>query len=497
MEEDLYASHYLRLLRRSWAFVLVMTVLGGLIGVVLILFVLPRQWRAATSVIFDTQGQTSLALPTSIPGIQSLATKFGLGQQGSTAANMAMAFGQSQTVRLEVVKRLGLVRKWKADGVFDAEDKLKKATSASLTDQGTMVVFVSASGSPRGVLPKHDDDLEQRTLARDIANAYIDVVHEKLSTLILTQSQRKANFLEGRVAEAKEDLDATRRALKEKQVDLQVVTPPSTTPPPEVAALAAYEKERVMAEAEAHSASEELDQLKSQLDKEELMVLSNVMSQRSGIADRLSGDVAEATGELAELRDKGYSDEAPECRTLLARIDALQRAYADEISEGLRTQSQTMSANPVRATLLEQVATLEGTRVAASAQESALAAEVGKVTARLEQLPGAMEQIGALVQELEVKTAIYGVVTSTYEMAKADAAQEAPQFTVLDEAIIPPKKIAPSGAKTCAALAFAGFLIGVLAAPSWERRRKRGSRPTPAGDAGTAGGADPPSASSV
>jgi uncharacterized protein involved in exopolysaccharide biosynthesis len=483
LEEDLYASHYLGLLRRNWAFVLVMTVLGGLIGVALILFVLPRQWRAATSVIFDTQSQSSIALPTNIPGIQSLATKFGLGQQGSTAATMAMAFGQSQTVRLEVIKRQDLVRQWKADGLYDAEERLKKATAINLTDQGTMVVFVNATGSPRGVLPRHDDDLEQRTLARDIANEYVDVIREKLGTLILTQSQRKASFLEERVAEAKDDLAATRRALKEKQVALQVVTPPTSAPPPEVGTLAALEKERVTAEAEAHSAEEQLAQLKSQLAKEELMVLSNVMSQRSGLADRLSGDVAEATAELAELRDKGYSDEAPECRTLLARIDALQRAYADEVEEGLRTQSQTMSANPVRANLLQQVATLEGARVAASAEEGALATAVAKVSARLQQLPGAMEQIGALVQELEVKTAIYGVVTNAYEMAKADAAQDSPQFTVLDEAIVPPRKMAPSGAKTCVALAFVGFVLGALAAPSWERRRRKPPAAPPADSA--------------
>jgi len=107
LEEDLYASQYFALLRRNWLFVLALTTLGGIIGVVLILFVLPRQWRAATSVIFETQSQ-GLALPTTVPGMQSLASKFGLGQQASSAANMALAFGGSQTVRLEAIERLDL-----------------------------------------------------------------------------------------------------------------------------------------------------------------------------------------------------------------------------------------------------------------------------------------------------------------------------------------------------------------------------------------------------
>jgi uncharacterized protein involved in exopolysaccharide biosynthesis len=64
-------------------------------------------------------------------------------------------------------------------------------------------------------------------------------------------------------------------------------------------------------------------------------------------------------------------------------------------------------------------------------------------------------------------------VTNAFEMAKIDAAQDAPQFTVLDEAIIPPRKLAPSGTKTCGGLAFAGLVIGALLAPAWGRRRRR------------------------
>lgn len=471
MEEDLYASHYLALLRRNWLFVLVLTVAGAIVGAILIVFVLPRQYRAATSVLFETQSQTGITIPTNVPGLQSLATKFGIGPQTSTAANMAMAFGTSQTVRLAVVERLGLVHKWDTAGIYDAEEKLKKLTSVNLTDKGTMVIFVTVSGSPRGLFPRPEDDLDERTLARDIANEYVRVIGEKLSTVLLTQSQRKAKFLEGRVAEAKRELDAARRALREKQAQLQVVTPLSSSPP-ELSTFAAYEKERVIAEAEAHSAREELKRLKSQLDDEELMIVSNVVSQRSAVADRLSGEIAEATAQLAELREKGYSDEAPECRTLLARIDALQRGYADEIEQGLRTQSQTMAANPVRSALLQQVATVEGQRVAAEVRARTLASEAAKVLGRLQELPGAMEQIGALTQELEVKSAIYGVVSNAYEMAKADAAQDAPQFTVLDEAVIPPRKIGPSGLKTCAALAIIGFVLGMLTAPAWEQRRR-------------------------
>jgi uncharacterized protein involved in exopolysaccharide biosynthesis len=474
LEEDLYASHYLSLLRSNWRFVLAMTVIGGLIAAVLILFVLPRQYRAATSVLFDTTNSTGLTLPTNVPGLQSIASKLGVGQPTSTASTMAMAFGTSLTVRLEVINRLGLVQKWQSAGIYDAEDTLRKLTSVDITDKGTMVIYVSASGSPRGILPTQNDDLEQRTLARDIANEYVKVIHEKLTTLVLTQSQRKAKFLEGRVLEARRDLDGARRALKEKQAELGVVVPFSaSTLPPEISTLATYERELAMAQADEQSAKEELDQLKSQLSREEQMVLSNVVSQRSGIADRLSGDVAEAAADLAELHDKGYSDEAPECRTLLARIDSLQRAYSDEIDKGLREQSQTMAANPVRSALLQQVATLEGDRVAAGAKASAMNSEAGKMRARLAAMPGAQEQVSALMQEVSVKTAVYEVVTNAFEMAKIDAAQDAPQFTVLDEAIIPPRKLAPSGTKTCGGLAFAGFVIGALFAPAWGRRRRR------------------------
>ena len=473
LEEDLYASHYIGVVRRNWPIVAGGAALGALVGVALILFVLPRQYRAVTSVLFETEATAALPLPTGVPGVQSVAAKLGLGQQGSTASNMAVAFAESMKVRLEVIERLDLVEAWGAAGVFDAEERLKKTVSVLLTDKGTMVIMVSASGSPRGVLPRNTDDLAQRTLARDIANEYVRIIDRHLSTLLLTRSQRKAEFLKGRVAEARQELDAARAALKTRQVELRVVTPPSSAPPPEVETLAAFERQRVTAEAEAHAARGELGRLKEQLDAEEQMVLSNVVSQRSAMADRLKENIAEATAELAALHEKGYSDETPECRQLLARVEAIERAYADEVDEGLRTQAQTMSSNPVRETLLETVAKLEGNRAAAEAQAAALAGEVARVTGRLEQLPGAMEQIGALAQEVEVRTTLYGVVTNAYEMAKVEAAEEAPQFTVLDEAVIPPRKIAPSGLQTCVALAVVGLVAGLLAAPGWERRRRK------------------------
>jgi len=471
VEEDLYASHYVGLVRRNWGFVVGATALGGLLGVLLILFVLPRQYRAVSSVLFETSEQSNLTLPTSVPGLQSVATKLGLGQQASTAANMAMAFAASQTVRLEIIDRLGLVEKWEAPGVFDAEERLQQTVSAILTDKGTMVIMVEASGSPRGLLPGSTDDLAERTLARDIANAYVEVIHEKLNGLILTRSQRKAQFLEGRVTEARRDLDAARAALKEKQVALQVLTPPTGSPPPEVGALAAYESQRALAQADAHAAAEELARLRTRLDAEELMVVSTVMSQRSGSADRMRGDIAAAAAELAALHEKGYSDETPECKQLLARIESIERAYEDEVQAGLREQSETLTANPVRLDLLQAVAKLEGDRAGAEARAGALGAEAERVQARLRKMPGALEELGALSQDVEVKTAVYGVVTNAHEMAKVDAAEDAPRFTVLDEAVTPPRKIAPSGLRTCIALGFVGFVIGLLLAPSWERRR--------------------------
>ena len=477
LEEDLYTSHYAALLRRNWLLVLATTVLGGLIGVVLVLFILPRQWRAGSSVLFGTSSQSTLVLPTNVPGLQSIASKLGLGQGTSGTQNMALAIGNSQSVRLEIIQRLGLVQKWKADGIYDADEKLRQLTSINLTDQGTMVVFVSASGSPRGIFPKADDDLAERTLARDIANLYVSIIQDKLNSLNLTESQRKANFLAERVEEVRKELDTARRALKVKEAQLGFIyTLPA--PPPEIASLAGYEKDLAVAQADQQAAQDELAKLKGELTKQDLMILSNVVSTRSGIADHMSEGVAEAAADLAQLHSKGYSDETPECRDLLARIDTMQRTYADEVAKGLQVQSQSESVNPVRQALLQQIASLEGDRVAASARVSALSTATGIVRGRVAALPGAMEQVGALMQELQVKASVYEAITGAYEMARVEAAEEAPQFTVLDPAITPPRKMAPSGAKTCGALAAAGFVLGLILAPAWDRRRRR-ARPAP------------------
>jgi uncharacterized protein involved in exopolysaccharide biosynthesis len=163
LEEDLYVSHYAQLLRRNWLLVLAATVLGGLVGAILVLFVLPRQYRAQASVLFDSSTAVSnLNLPANIPGLSGIMQKLNLGAGGSGTSMMALAVGQSQTIRLEIVERLDLVKQFEALGKYDAEQRLKDMTSIHLTETGTMAVQVSISGTPRGLMPTPDDDLGPR-----------------------------------------------------------------------------------------------------------------------------------------------------------------------------------------------------------------------------------------------------------------------------------------------------------------------------------------------
>ncbi len=472
LEEDLYVFHYVQLLRRNWLVVSAATVLGGIVGVILVLFVLPRQYRAAASVLFNPSSVTSnFTLPSNVPAMGSFLRQFGLGTGGSGASIMALAVGESQTTRLEVVDRLDLVKRFEAFGKYDAEKRLNDMTSIHLTDKGTMAIQVSISGTPRGILPGPNDDLERRTLARDIANEYVSLIRGKLDSLTLTRGQRKAGFLKQRLEEAKEELDRAREALAQAQSEAEYVAPVPSMPP-EINTLAAYEKERTIAAADEAAAADELSELKQQLDAEELMILSQVVSQRSSVTDRLKEDVAEARAQLAALHDKGYSDDHPECRELQVRIKTLEQNIGEEIDEGLRTQSETMAHNPVRPALRSRISQLQGELAAAEASRGAMETEVGRLQARIAALPGAMERLGALETELKVKAAIYEVVTNAYEMARVEAEENAPLFTVLDEAIVPPRKVAPSGTRICLATAIGGFLLGLMIAPARDRARR-------------------------
>jgi uncharacterized protein involved in exopolysaccharide biosynthesis len=297
------------------------------------------------------------------------------------------------------------------------------------------------------------------------------LVAKELDSLTLTRGERKAAFLKQRLEEAKEELDKAGEALAQVQSEVEYVAPVPSMPP-EISTLATYEKERAVAAAEEAAAADELRELKQQLDAEELMVLSQVVSQRSTVTDRLKEDVAEAQAQLAALHDKGYGDPHPECRELQVRIKALQQNIGEEIEEGLKTQSQTMAQNSVRTALLTRVSQLQGQLAAAEASREAMEAEAGKLRARIAALPGAMERVAALQTELEVKAAIYEVVTNAYEMARVEAEENAPHFQVLDEAIIPPRKIAPSGTRICLAAAIGGFLLGLMVSPCRDRARQ-------------------------
>lgn len=178
----------------------------GLIAATIIAFVIPKEYRSTAQLMppdAQTLSNTSVlaamagnALPSG--GAAGMAS--GLLGQSSPGATVVGVL-QSRTVADDIIKRFDLLHVYHLKYMIDARKKLAKR-SLIQEDKKSGIITITVT----------DDDPNR---ARQIAQTYVD----DLSTLIVQLSTSSARleriFLEGRLKTAKQELDASTRALSE------------------------------------------------------------------------------------------------------------------------------------------------------------------------------------------------------------------------------------------------------------------------------------------
>ncbi len=156
--------------------IILATLIGGLIATGLV-FLMHPVFTAKAVVLPPQQGQSSAGLLTQLGNLASLT---GLGSSAAKDPNdLYMAVLQSNTVEDGLIKRLNLM----------AAYKTKKLTEARLA-LASNSKFVSEKGGMISITVKDEDPHR----AAQIANAYVDELHDINSRLIIGEAAVRRNF---------------------------------------------------------------------------------------------------------------------------------------------------------------------------------------------------------------------------------------------------------------------------------------------------------------
>jgi tyrosine-protein kinase Etk/Wzc len=191
--------------------IILTTVLGTLIATGLVLLKHPV-FTAKAVVLPPQQGQSSAGLLTQLGNLASLT---GLGSSAAKDPNdLYMAVLQSNTVEDGLIKRLNLM----------AAYKTKKLTQARFELAGNSK-FVSEKGGMISITVKDEDPHR----AAQIANAYVDELHDINSRLIIGEAGVRRNFFAQQLALEKDRLTDAEIALQETEEKTGAISPTGQT----------------------------------------------------------------------------------------------------------------------------------------------------------------------------------------------------------------------------------------------------------------------------
>jgi tyrosine-protein kinase Etk/Wzc len=190
------------------------TILGGTLGVFVLAttyaFLLPFRYTSTVSFI-----------PPSVNGGSSMASALagqlsalGAGDLLGGARNSGDLYSgvlRSRSVASELVKRFDLMRVYRVKRESQAESILQSSTTVTVDAKTTIVTVYVIDKSP--------------ALARDLANAYMDVLRETNGRLALSQASQRRLFFGQQLAKEKDDLEDAEVDLKKTEEQSGLIAP--------------------------------------------------------------------------------------------------------------------------------------------------------------------------------------------------------------------------------------------------------------------------------
>jgi tyrosine-protein kinase Etk/Wzc len=191
--------------------IILTSVIGMFITTGLVLLMQPV-FTAKAMVLPPQQGQSSSGLLSQLGSFAALA---GLGSSGQKDPNdLYLAVLQSNTVADGLIKRLNLMTAYKVKKLSDAR-RMLAAGSKFVSERGGMISITIKDGDPHR--------------AAQIANAYVDELHDINSRLIIGEAGVRRNFFSQQLALEKDRLTDAEIALQQTEEKTGAISPMGQT----------------------------------------------------------------------------------------------------------------------------------------------------------------------------------------------------------------------------------------------------------------------------
>ena len=302
--------------------------------------------------------------------------------------------------------------------------------------------------------------MADRILARDLANALVDVLIAHNRDMNQAATRTAKEYLENQLETSSVQLHGAEERMLAVKSGRKIMEP-SAQAQALIKRLVDLQAQQASVNVAIGEARARVGKLREQLSGMADTVVSSETVVEDPVVAGYRQRLADLELKLASARER-YTEQHPEVQNLLTEIAEVKAGLNSAVARVVGTQ--TSSPNPQREGTILQIAAAEAEIAAAKAQHDALTKLVAQEEANLAKLPAKELDLARVARDLELAQQIYVMLRTKYEEMRVSEQMQISDIFRIDPAVTPASHIKPRKMLNTAIAAVLGGFVGVGAA---------------------------------
>lgn len=402
---------------------------------IIVAFVLPKSYQSNTLVRIKSSSNSAMS------GMAAMAAGFGIDVGGSSSA--------SPENYIELMKSREVIQPI-IDGLDMDEEKKEKMTTESFIKSNLEITNTKKTDliniTAYGKTPE-----EAQMISQSVADNFLTL----MTKLNKEGNSSSLNFLNDRMAIAKEEMETAENKLQAYQQEKGIYSPDDQAKAL-IERLSAYDTNIAQLEAQEQANSAKLQDVTGQLEQQNSSLLEYNISDNDAIMN-LRTAIVNKQVELVGLEQR-YTEEHPDVIQAKQELAELKRSLDREIQSAVNSKSATLT--PVQGNLLMEKVQTETAKAVTSASLDALKAKQQEAEGNISTLSADSVEYMRLLRDQTITSEVYTNLVKAYENTRIQEAQESMDIQIIDAANLPREDMpAKPNKKIIVAI---GFVLGIM-----------------------------------
>lgn len=402
---------------------------------IIVAFVLPKSYQSNTLVRIKSSNNSAMS------GMAAMAAGFGIDAGGSSSA--------SPENYIELMKSREVIQPI-IDGLDMDEEKKEKMTTDGFIKSNLEITNTKKTDliniTAYGKTPE-----EAQMISQSVADNFLTL----MTKLNKEGNSSTVNFLNDRMAIAKEEMETAENKLQAYQQEKGIYSPDDQAKAL-IDRLSAYDTNIAQLEAQEQANSAKLQDVTGQLEQQNSSLLEYNISDNDAIMN-LRTAIVNKQVELVGLEQR-YTEEHPDVIQAKQELAELKRSLDREIQSAVNSKSATLT--PVQGNLLMEKVQTETAKAVTSASLDALKAKQQEAEGNISTLSADSVEYMRLLRDQTITSEVYTNLVKAYENTRIQEAQESMDIQIIDAANLPREDMpAKPNKKLIAAI---GFVLGIM-----------------------------------